>query len=61
MNAGDYIYHSDINSISENQYLKVDVVDKVVNYSIEQYEIKFTNRSNYTIVIADGGETDEVV
>lgn len=61
MNAGDYIYHSDIKSISENEYLKVDVVDKVVNYSIEQYEIKFTNRSNYTIVIADGVETDEVV
>ncbi len=61
MNAGDYIYHSDIKSISENEYLKIDVVDKVVNYSIEQYEIKFTNRSNYTIVIADGVETDEVV
>ena len=40
MNAGDYIYHSDIKSISENEYLKIDVVDKVVNYSIEQYEIK---------------------
>ncbi len=61
MNAGDYIYHSDIKSISENEYLKIDVVDKVVNYSIEQYEVKFTNRSNYTIVIADGVETDEVV
>lgn len=61
MNAGDYIYHSDIKSISENEYLKIDVVDRVVNYSIEQYEIKFTNRSNYTIVIADGAETDEVV
>ena len=32
MNAGDYIYHSDIKSISENEYLKIDVVDKVVNY-----------------------------
>lgn len=61
MNVGNYIYHTDIKNISENEYLKIDVVDKVVNYSIETYEVKFTNRSNYTIVIADGQETDEVL
>lgn len=60
MNVGNYIYHTDIKSISENEYLKIDVIDKIVNYSIETYEVKFTNRSNYTIVIADGEETDEV-
>lgn len=61
MNAGNYIYHTDIKSISENEYLKIDVIDKIVNYSIEKYSIKFTNRSNYTIVISDGVETDEVI
>lgn len=61
MNVGNYIYHTDIKSISENEYLKIDVIDKVVNYSIETYEVKFTNRSNYTIVVADGVETDEVL
>lgn len=61
MNAGNYLYHTDIKSISENEYLKIDVVDKVVNYSIESYKVKFTNRSNYTIVIADGEEQEEVV
>lgn len=61
MEAGNYIYHEDIKSISENEYLKLDVVDKVVNYSVERYEIKLTNRSNYTIVIADGQETEEFV
>lgn len=60
MNIGDYIYHTDIKSISENEYLKIDVVDKLVNYSSEVYEVKFTNRSNYKIVIADGAENDEV-
>ena len=61
MNVGDYIYHTDIKSVAENEYLKVDVIDKVVNYSIEAYEVKFTNRSNYTIVIADGQENDEIL
>lgn len=61
MNVGNYIYHTDIKNISENEYLKIDVVDKIVNYSIETYTVKFTNRSNYTIVIADGQEDDEVL
>ena len=61
MNVGNYIYHTDIKNISENEYLKIDVVDKVVNYSIETYEVKFTNRSNYTIVIADDQEKDEIL
>ncbi len=61
MNVGDYIFHTDIKSIAENEYLKVDVIDKVVNYSMEEYQVKFTNRSNYTIVIADGVENDEIL
>lgn len=61
MNTGNYIYHTDIKSISENEYFKIDVIDKIVNYSIETYRIKFTNRSNYTIVVSDGAETNEIV
>ena len=45
----------------ENEYLKIDIVDKVVNYSVETYKVKLTNRSNYTVVIADGQELNEVV
>lgn len=61
MNVGNYLYHEDIKSISENEYLKIDIIDRVVNYSIETYEVKFTNRSNYTIVVSDGEETEEVL
>lgn len=61
MSSGDYIYHTDIKSISENEYFKIDVIDKVVNYSIETYQIKLTNRSNYTVVVSDGEESNEVV
>ena len=61
MSVGNYIYHTDIKSISENEYLKIDIVDKVVNYSIEKYKVKLTNRSNYTIVVADSQEKDEII
>lgn len=61
MSTGDYIYHTDIKSISENEYLKIDVLDKVVNYETEEYTVKFTNRSNYTVVVADNVESDEIL
>lgn len=61
MSTGDYIYHTDIKSISENEYLKIDVLDKVVNYETEEYTVKFTNRSNYTVVVADNVEADEIL
>lgn len=60
MNVGEYIYHTDVKSISENEYFKIDVIDKVVKYDSEIYEVKLTNRSNYTVVVADGIETEEV-
>ena len=28
---------------------------------MESYKVKFTNRSNYTVVVADGEEIDEVI
>lgn len=61
MNVGNYIYHEDIKAISENEYLKIDVVDKIVNYSIETYQVKVTNKSKYTVVVSDGAELDEVI
>ncbi len=61
MNVGNYIYHTNPKRISENEYLKIDVTDRIVNYSIETYTVKFTNKSKYTIVISDNAEADEVV
>lgn len=61
MSNGSYIYHEDIKSMTENEYLKIDVVDKVVSYSTEVYEVKFTNRSNYTVVVCDYEEEQEVL
>ncbi len=61
MGAGNFVYYEDVKNISENEYLKIDVTHKIVNYSIETYEIKFTNRSNYTVVVSDGQEANECI
>ena len=61
MNVGDYIYHNDIKSMTENEYLKIDVIDKTVRYSTEEYTVRLTNKTNYTIVLSDGEELDEIV
>ena len=61
MNVGDYIYHSDPDSITENEYFKADIQDRRVEYDKEIYQILLTNRSQYTIVISDEQEADEVV
>lgn len=60
MNVGDYIYSVPIKSVSENEYLKIDVVDKIVKYEYETYDVRLTNRSNYTVVISDDQEIDEI-
>ncbi len=60
MNVGDYIYHSDPDSITENDYVKADIQDRRVNYKTEVYQVLLTNRSNYTVVISDEVEADEV-
>lgn len=61
MSVGNFMYHEDVKRISENEYLKVDVVDKTVNYSLETYEVILTNRSDETVVIADDTESHEIV
>ena len=59
MAVGGYIYQTPIQSIAENEYLKIDVLNKIVEYDEETYEIKFTNRCEHTVVIADGYGTSE--
>ena len=60
MSVGNYIDHHNLKNIFENDYLKVDLKSVVQYYSMEEYKIKLTNRSNYTIVIANNVEDKEV-
>lgn len=61
MAVGNFVDYGEIKNIFENEYLKVDVKSVVKYYSMEEYVVKFTNRTDDTIVIADGAEGNEVL
>lgn len=60
MSVGNFIKHEDIKFSTENEYLKIDVRERIVNYNTEEYTIRFTNRTNYDIVISDYVEEEEI-
>lgn len=60
MSVGNFIKHENINLSTENEYLKIDVKDRIVNYATEEYTIRFTNRTNYDIIISDYVEENEI-
>lgn len=61
MSVGNFIDFHDLKNIFENEYLKVDMKSVEQYYSMEQYEIKLTNRTDKTIVIANNVEDSEIV
>lgn len=58
--VGNYIESKDLNSVASNDYLKVNIEAVTVKYSYEIYEIKIKNRTDYTVVLQDGYEANEV-
>ena len=58
--VGNFIEYKDINSVAENDYLKIDVKNCMVRYSTQTYEVKLTNRTDYTIVVSDNYVEDEI-
>lgn len=60
MAVGNFVDYGEIKNISENEYLKVDVKSVIKYYDWEQYTVKLTNRSDYTIVISDNQSDNEV-
>ncbi|MBP3596624.1 MAG: hypothetical protein J6J60_04400 [Clostridia bacterium] len=62
ISVGNFIEKNVIQSVQENEYLKVDIKSQIIQYSFEEYKIKLTNRSNYTIIIQNSeAEEDEIV
>lgn len=59
--VGNFIEKNSIESVQENQYLKVDVKNQVIQYDYEQYSIKLTNKSEYYIIIQNGEAEDKEI
>ena len=60
MSVGNFVNYEEIKNVLENEYLKVDVIDKITRYSVETYKVKFTNRTDSTVVILDNLVENEV-
>lgn len=60
MATGNFISYDKISNIAENDYIKVDIVDRIKRYSTETYSVKFTNRTDSTVVVADNFTGDEI-
>lgn len=56
--VGNYMGSQDLQYQASNDYLKAEVTKSVEKYSFIIYNLKLTNRSNYTIVIQDGNTDD---
>lgn len=60
LNIREFIKTEELNKVYENDYLRMEIKDKVIQYEAETYHITVTNRSEYTIVIADFSQENEV-
>jgi len=60
MAVGSFVDYEEINNVFENEYLKVDVQLVQKYYGYEEYVVKITNRSDYTVVILDNMSENEI-
>lgn len=55
-----YIGDENVNSVYEDKYMKVSILEKKVKYETERYTVKVTNRTNYIIVLSDFTQRHEI-
>lgn len=61
LNIREYIKTDELNRVYENEYMKIEIEDRDVQYEAETYHLKISNRSEYIIVLSDFTEPNEVV
>ena len=61
MSVGDFYNAEELNAVGQNDYVRIEVINKVVKYETETYKVRIKNRSDAMAVIFDGTEPDELV
>ena len=61
MAVGDFYSAKELNSVGQNDYVRVEVVNKIVKYETETYKVRIKNRSDAIAVVFDGTEANEIV
>lgn len=60
LNIGNFIGQEGMNIFAEDDYLRIEILSKSVNYDTETYKVKITNKSEYPIVLANNKEEFEI-
>lgn len=60
LSVGNYITTEKIQSIVDEDDIKIDIKQRVMQYDREIYTVKITNKSEYILVAADNNEHHEI-
>lgn len=60
LSIGEYISNEKPDNIYEDEYMKIDIMEKSVKYDTENYTVKITSRTNNVIVLSDLTERNEI-
>lgn len=57
----EYIGNTNNYQVYEDNYIKVEIEEVIQSYENQTYKVKLTNRTEYTIVLADQTENYEIM
>ena len=60
LSIGGFIEKKDLNISTEDEYLKIEIPYKIVEYDTETYVVKVTNRTQNPIVLLDDSISNEI-
>lgn len=60
LSIGGFIEKKDLNISTEDEYLKIEIPYKIVEYDTETYVVKITNRTQNPIVLLDDSISNEI-
>lgn len=61
LSIGEYIGEEKLNIVAENDSMKVEIINKTVEYETETYTVKVTNKTNQYLVLLDNTQKDEIL
>lgn len=62
LSIGNFISQDQPNISMEDEYMKIEIIDRTISYDLETYKIRVTNKTDDKyIVLADGTQNNEVL
>lgn len=60
ISISNFINNEEMNTFAEDDYMKIEITNKKVEYDSETYTVKITNKTEYPIVLANNLEDMEI-